>query len=107
MPPRDFELKLKLQGCADAGLCYPPQTWTTARGRRGGRAAAPPAVAGAPPRTDRASACKRLLGGGSKSEGGFLPMDQAFVFSTSSSSPDRVTLRWVIADGYYLYRDKV
>ena len=28
-PPRDFDLKLKLQGCADAGLCYPPQTWTT------------------------------------------------------------------------------
>ena len=26
-PPRDFDLKLKLQGCADAGLCYPPQTW--------------------------------------------------------------------------------
>ncbi len=27
--PRDFELRLKLQGCADAGLCYPPQTWPT------------------------------------------------------------------------------
>ncbi len=25
--PRDFDLKLKLQGCADAGLCYPPQNW--------------------------------------------------------------------------------
>ena len=42
--PRDFDLQLKLQGCADAGLCYPPQTWTTpgrwpatAAGRRGRR----------------------------------------------------------------------
>ena len=26
--PQDFEIKVKLQGCADAGLCYPPQTWT-------------------------------------------------------------------------------
>ena len=26
--PQDFEVKVKLQGCADAGLCYPPQTWT-------------------------------------------------------------------------------
>ena len=26
--PRDFELRLKLQGCADGGLCYPPQTRT-------------------------------------------------------------------------------
>ena len=27
--PRAFDLRLKLQGCADAGLCYPPLTWTT------------------------------------------------------------------------------
>ena len=25
----EFDLQLKLQGCADAGLCYPPTTWTT------------------------------------------------------------------------------
>ena len=34
-------------------------------------------------------------------------MDEAFVFSASSDSPDRITLRWDIADDYYLYRDKV
>lgn len=28
-PPAKFTLKLKWQGCADAGLCYPPTTWTT------------------------------------------------------------------------------
>ena len=38
-PPRDFDLNLKLQGCADAGLCYPPQTWTT-------KVAAPAGTAG-------------------------------------------------------------
>ena len=27
--PSTLNLKLKLQGCADAGLCYPPQTWPT------------------------------------------------------------------------------
>ena len=27
--PVPLDLKLKLQGCADAGLCYPPTTWTT------------------------------------------------------------------------------
>jgi len=26
--PRDFDLRVRLQGCADAGLCYPPQAWT-------------------------------------------------------------------------------
>src|SRR5688500_4862002 len=25
--PTKFPLELKLQGCADAGLCYPPLTW--------------------------------------------------------------------------------
>ena len=25
----DFDLQSNLQGCADAGLCYPPQKWTT------------------------------------------------------------------------------
>ena len=23
--PRDFDVELRLQGCADAGVCYPPQ----------------------------------------------------------------------------------
>ena len=93
-PARDFDLKLKLQGCADAGLCYPPLTWTTA--------------VSVPAATEKPGFSLRgLLGGGPKTEGDFLPMDQAFVFSASSSSPDRVTLRWELADGYYLYRDKV
>jgi thiol:disulfide interchange protein DsbD len=105
-PGRDFDLKLKLQGCADAGLCYPPLTWTRT-------VSMPVAVQG--PTTGAVTApadrpgfsLKRLLGGGPATDGDFLPMDQAFVFSASSSSPDRVTLRWEIADGYYLYRDKV
>ena len=99
--PVPFELKLKWQGCADAGLCYPPTTWTTT--------VAAPASADAPatPGSQEGFSLKRLLGGEPQGEGGFLPMDQAFVFSASSSSPDRVTLRWEIADGYYLYRDKV
>ena len=50
---------------------------------------------------------KRLFGGGPKSDSDFLPVDEAFVFSASSDSPDRITLRWDIADDYYLYRDKV
>jgi len=100
--PAPFELKLKWQGCADAGLCYPPTTWTTT-------VAAPAAATAGPatPSNGNGFSLSRLLGGEPKAEGGFLPMDEAFVFSASSSSPDRVTLRWDIADDYYLYRDKV
>jgi len=103
--PGPFELKLKWQGCADAGLCYPPTTWTTtvAAPAAAATAAGPAAAA-----TDKQGfSLKRLLGGEPQAEGGFLPMDEAFVFSATSSSPDRVTLRWDIADEYYLYRDKV
>ena len=108
-PPRDFELKLKLQGCADAGLCYPPLTWTRTVAAAGAAiapvATGPAAAPAASP--DQGFSLRKLLGGGPKTEGGFLPMDQAFVFSAASSSPDRVTLRWEVADGYYLYRDKL
>jgi len=97
-PPRDFELNLKLQGCADAGLCYPPQNWPTKVKWPAG--AAPAAATGG-------FNLRKLLGGGPKSESDFLPADQAFVFSTSSPSVDRIVLRWDIADEYYLYRDKV
>ena len=98
-PPRDFELKLKLQGCADAGLCYPPQTWSTTV--QWPVAAAPAAAGG--------FSLRKLLGrdSGAKSDGDFLPVDQAFVFSASSPGADRIVLRWDIADEYYLYRDKV
>jgi thiol:disulfide interchange protein DsbD len=103
---RPFDVTLKLQGCADAGLCYPPQRWKT-------RVDVVDAVAAAPTSTAAASGdrkgfdLKRLLAGGPKSESDFLPVDKAFVLSASSDSPDRVTLHWDIADGYYLYRDKV
>ena len=104
-PPRPFDLTLKLQGCADAGLCYPPQRWTSRVDVQ--RQAAAPSAAAASGATRKGFDLKRLLSGGPKSEGDFLPADQAFVLSTASDSPDRITLRWDIADGYYLYRDKV
>jgi thiol:disulfide interchange protein DsbD len=126
-PPRDFELRLKLQGCADAGLCYPPLTWTTSVSAPDGLAAAGSATladATAAPAPTRGAAAptgaptgatestggfniKRLFGGGEAKDGAFLPVDEAFALSASSGSPDQVTLRWDVADGYYLYRDKV
>jgi thiol:disulfide interchange protein DsbD len=42
-----------------------------------------------------------------KSGDDFLPPDQAFVFSASAQGPDRVRLDWIIAPGYYLYRDRI
>src|ERR1700681_3474954 len=42
-----------------------------------------------------------------KSGDDFLPPEQAFVFSAGADSPERVRLSWVIAPGYYLYRDRI
>jgi thiol:disulfide interchange protein DsbD len=108
-PPRPFDLTLRLQGCADAGLCYPPQRWTTRvdAGNSAGAAGTAPTNPVAPPPARKGFDLKRLLSGGPKSESDFLPPDQAFVLSAQSTSADRVTLHWDIADGYYLYRDKV
>lgn len=36
----------------------------------------------------------------------FLHPDVAFVLSADAADPDTVRVRWTIADGYYLYRDK-
>jgi thiol:disulfide interchange protein DsbD len=112
--PRDFDLTLKLQGCADAGLCYPPQNWTTrvsvAAGAMGvavAPAGSDSATSTAPIASEGGFSLRRLLGREPKSDGDFLPPDQAFVLIADSDSADRITLRWEIADGYYLYRDKV
>ena len=106
--PGDFDIKVKLQGCADAGLCYPPQTWTVPVTWPAGVAGTPPVpVAGATPAKSGGFNLRSLLGSGAKSDADFLPADRAFVFSAESTSRDRVRLRWDIADDYYLYRDKV
>jgi Thiol:disulfide interchange protein len=91
--PRELALELRLQGCADAGLCYPPMTWDT-------KVALPPASA--------ANAASILeLARRASNEDEFLPPDEAFRLEAVAAGPDRVRLVWTIADGYYLYRSKL
>ena len=42
-----------------------------------------------------------------KSGDDFLPPEQAFIFSATADGPQHVRLDWVIAPGYYLYRDRI
>jgi thiol:disulfide interchange protein DsbD len=93
--PSSVDLKLKLQGCADAGLCYPPQVWETK--------VQIPAAASAQPKQD----LKSLFDNGGKKIGKFLDEDLAFALSAQRETRDSLKLTWVIADGYYLYRDKI
>jgi thiol:disulfide interchange protein DsbD len=42
-----------------------------------------------------------------KTDDEFLPPDQAFKFGAAMERPDSVALTWIIADGYYLYKDRI
>jgi thiol:disulfide interchange protein len=117
-------LKLKYQGCADLGVCYPPQTrtLTVALPAAATPATAPPGAPGdalatlgggpagamdaAPP--GAADALSALAGGRTDvlGAGDALPEEQAFVFEAIANSPSEILVRLTPAKGYYFYRDK-
>ncbi|MBS0375550.1 MAG: protein-disulfide reductase DsbD [Proteobacteria bacterium] len=102
--PAAIDLKLKLQGCADKGLCYPPQVWT-AHVALGATAAAAAAPAGAAP----GGLLGKLVPGAAATAPAddFLPVEEAFRFTASADGGSRVRLHFVIAEGYYLYRARI
>jgi thiol:disulfide interchange protein DsbD len=99
--PKKLALELKLQGCADAGLCYPPQRWKTeidlpaaaSEGGSGGFSSLFKSKSAAPR--------------GNQQQDDFLPPDEAFRFGAGMEKPDSVALTWVIAEDYYMYRDRI
>jgi len=90
----ELALEFGLQGCADFGLCYPPQDWSAT--------VALPASGAGP---------ASLPAGGSS---GFLPLrdaeplppEQAFVMNARFDAANELTIGWQIEPGYYLYREK-
>ncbi|HEY0683912.1 MAG TPA: protein-disulfide reductase DsbD [Steroidobacter sp.] len=97
--PKQLALELKLQGCADAGLCYPPQRWKTEVDL-----SAPASGGGG-----LSSLFKSKSGplGAAKQKDEFLPPDEAFRFGPGMEQPDSVALTWIIAEDYYLYKDRI
>jgi thiol:disulfide interchange protein DsbD len=98
--PAHVTLKVKYQGCADAGICYPPQTRTLT--------VAMPAQAGAPLVTFGGGAgtggANPLLG--ASRPGLPLPAGQAFGVEAIAGDGNTLLVRFAPARGYYLYRDK-
>ncbi|MBT8445086.1 MAG: protein-disulfide reductase DsbD, partial [Gammaproteobacteria bacterium] len=91
----ELEVELKSQGCADIGLCYPPQTWTAnvtlpASGDPGGP-----------------SPLARLMSGATAGADEPLPPEQAFRPLVDVVDPFNLRVEWTIEDGYYLYRDSL
>jgi thiol:disulfide interchange protein DsbD len=90
-------LKLKWQGCADAGLCYPPSEWDATVKVASASAAA-------------AASANKLFQQDSPALGGddeYLPIDQAFALTSEALSKNTLLLNWRIADGYYLYKERM
>ena len=103
----NLELNIVSQGCADIGICYPPQRQQVSL-----KLPVMPALSTADAANDSGmnpmAALKKLgdslgLGG---SDDDFLQVDQAFAFTAEVENGNQLTARWDIADGYYLYRDK-
>ncbi|HGM7338116.1 TPA: protein-disulfide reductase DsbD domain-containing protein [Stenotrophomonas maltophilia] len=109
-----ISVEVRYQGCADAGVCYPPQkrvVQVTLPG--GGTPAAAPAArtsAGNPFNNPLAGAGStgglRLPGAASNSQALPLPSEQAFGFDAIASDGNTLLLRFSPAPGYYLYRDR-
>ncbi|GAA4806139.1 protein-disulfide reductase DsbD [Lysobacter hankyongensis] len=100
-----LSLKIKYQGCADAGICYPPQTRTLAVTMPGTAAASTGSTAGFNPLAGGGtSPLGSLLGAGGKAPP--LPEEKAFGFEAIVGDGDTLLLRFTPAPGYYLYRDR-
>ncbi|TDK22714.1 cytochrome C biogenesis protein [Luteimonas aestuarii] len=102
-------LQVRYQGCADLGVCYPPQTRTLQ--------VRLPAAAAASGDTGFAALGRTLSGGsaassllGVRADGTAdalpLPPERAFVFEAIPGDGNTVLMRFTPAKGYYLYRDR-
>jgi thiol:disulfide interchange protein DsbD len=95
-PNDKIALKLKWQGCADAGLCYPPSTWDAT-------ATVAAATAGATTTADALFAKAPAVSG----DEDFLDPEVAFVLTADARSVNDIVLNWRIHDGYYLYKERI
>ena len=95
-----IELTVRSQGCADLGLCYPPN-------RERLNLSMNPADVGT------SSGLAGLLGGARPAasallgaDAGALPPDEAFTIEAIATGPGSILVRATARDGYYLYRDQ-
>jgi thiol:disulfide interchange protein DsbD len=101
-----LDLTVVSQGCADIGICYPPQKVPV-------KLALPEAVSAVEPSSEEKSGSPldalKSLGqslGLTSNDDEFLKPDEAFVFSAEVENANTIRAHWDIAKDYYLYRDK-
>jgi thiol:disulfide interchange protein DsbD len=92
--PESMQLIIKSQGCADIGLCYPPQVWTEEVTLRQPAAIKPKLNLG-------------TFGGSPAGADDFPPPEEVFFPDVLAIDGNTVEVGFRIIPGYYLYRDKL
>ncbi len=100
-----FTLETTSQGCADLGICYPPQKQTITLNLPEQPSSDPEPISKLPNALPSLNQAFKLLGLGTP-EDELLPPDQAFQFNGEIKDSNTLRVHWQIADGYYLYREK-
>ncbi|WP_044406322.1 protein-disulfide reductase DsbD [Thiomicrospira microaerophila] len=100
------QLTIKYQGCSEKyGVCYPPQTKQVSVNL--------PASSNTTSSTPSLGAIgslqelNALLASSTGFDSGLLDVDAAFAFSHDIPGNGEIQAFWQVADGYYLYRDKI
>ncbi len=99
--PAAVEIEVTSQGCADAGVCYPPVRRTV----KLEWPRAPVTLAAADPGSAVQDIFK-ALGLKPGGQGDLLPPDEAFRFHAEVRDANTLWVGWQVAKGYYLYREK-
>ncbi|NOQ34500.1 MAG: protein-disulfide reductase DsbD [Methylococcaceae bacterium] len=97
-----LELQVNYQGCADIGVCYPPQK----------KVLNLTLASAATIKSKTIDPVKQIVSGFKGFTAGLfedelLPAEEAFQFFATVKNENSLQLNWMIADGYYLYKEKV
>lgn len=97
-----LDLEIVSQGCADIGICYPPQT-QSANFQFAAQETSKDEGSGFNP----LGALKNLGSSlGLSNNDDFLRPEEAFIYSANAENGNVIRARFDIEEGYYLYRDK-
>lgn len=121
--PKEITLIAGSQGCADLGVCYPPHKQTITITLPNTAVETNSNDPQQEPESDSETIAMEVepvakpglfsrLGNslrnkfGASDDNEFLTPEQAFIFTADVIDEHQIAVRWTIADGYYLYRDK-
>jgi thiol:disulfide interchange protein DsbD len=102
----ELALKVKYQGCADAGLCYPPQRKTaTLQLAAANTDQVEPVTENT---NNNKSTLTDLIKQAQKPPAGnAIPVEQAFVFDMTALDKGTLNAHWIIQPEHHLYRPKI